>query len=255
MQVKPVIPWVGGKSRLLKHLLPLIPEHKTYVEPFGGGAAMLFAKEPTKVEVLNDINGELINLYRVVQNHLEEFIRQFKYALTSRLVFQWETMKSPETLTDIQRAARFFYLQKNAFGGKVKSPTFGVSKVSPPRFNILRIEELLSNAHLRLARVLIENIEWQLCISKYDSEESFFFCDPPYWKTEGYGVDFSWQNYEALRSQLTTIEGKMLITLNNHPDILELFKGFIVDAKDIKYTVGGNKSIKASSEVFITNYG
>lgn len=104
---KPIVPWVGGKTRLAKHLLPLFPHHQCYVEPFCGAAGLYFAKEPSQVEVLNDINGELVRLYRVVQHHLEEFVRQFKWALSSRQIFEWQKMTRPETLTDIQRAARF----------------------------------------------------------------------------------------------------------------------------------------------------
>ena len=114
---KPIIPWIGGKRRLARHILPLFPAHTCYVEPFCGAAALFFRKAPAKAEVLNDINGELVNLYRVVQHHLEEFLRQFKWALTSRQIFKWLQATPPEPLTDIQRAARFFYLQKNAFGG------------------------------------------------------------------------------------------------------------------------------------------
>ena len=98
--------------------------------------------------MLNDINGELVNLYRVVQHHLEEFLRQFKWALTSRQIFKWLQATPPEPLTDIQRAARFFYLQKNAFGGKVAGQTFGTSATAPPRLNLLRLEEgSLTPAH------------------------------------------------------------------------------------------------------------
>jgi len=86
---KPVIPWIGGKRRLAKHLFPLFPEHTCYVEPFCGAAALFFLKEPSKVEVVNDINAELINLYRVIQHHLEEFLRQFKWSLVSRQMFKW----------------------------------------------------------------------------------------------------------------------------------------------------------------------
>ncbi|KAB0545407.1 DNA adenine methylase, partial [Pantoea stewartii] len=75
-----IIPWVGGKRKLAKHLLPLFPAHTCYVEPFCGGAALFFMKEQSKAEVLNDINGDIVNLYRVIQNHLEEFIKQFKWA-------------------------------------------------------------------------------------------------------------------------------------------------------------------------------
>ena len=74
----PIIPWIGGKRRLARHILPLFPAHGCYVEPFCGAAALYFMKDPAKAEVLNDINGELVNLYRVVQHHLEEFLRQFK---------------------------------------------------------------------------------------------------------------------------------------------------------------------------------
>lgn len=115
---KPIIPWMGGKTRLANDILPIFPDHSCYVEVFAGGAALFYKKEPSKVEVLNDINGELVNLYRVVQHHLEEFVRQFKWALSSRQIFQWEQMKEPETLTDIQKAARFYYLQKLAFGAR-----------------------------------------------------------------------------------------------------------------------------------------
>lgn len=108
----PIIPWIGGKRRLADRLLPYFPPHQCYVEPFAGGAALFFLRQvPADVEVLNDVNGELVNLYRVVKHHLEEFVRQFKWALSSRQVFKWLQITPEETLTDIQRAARFFYLQ------------------------------------------------------------------------------------------------------------------------------------------------
>jgi DNA adenine methylase len=126
------------------------------VEPFCGAAALFFLKEPAKVEVLNDINGDLINLYRVIKHHLEEFTRQFKWSLTSRQIFDWLKITPPETLTDIQRAARIFYLQKLSFGAKVENQTFGTATTSPLRLNLLRLEEDLSQAHLRLTRATIE---------------------------------------------------------------------------------------------------
>ena len=113
---------------------------------------------PAEVEVLNDVNGELINLYRVVKHHLEEFVRQFKFALSSRQVFKWLQMTPEETLTDIQRAARFFYLQHSAFGGRVDGQSYGTATTSPPGLNLLRIEENLSVAHLRLASAYVENL-------------------------------------------------------------------------------------------------
>lgn len=105
---QPIIPWLGGKRRLAEQLIPLFPQHECYVEVFCGGAALYFLRPmPAPVEVLNDINGELVNLYRVVQHHLEEFVRQFKYAISSRQVFKWHQLAVPETLTDIQRDGAF----------------------------------------------------------------------------------------------------------------------------------------------------
>ena len=132
---KPILSWPGGKRRLAKHILPLfdIP-HQCYVEPFAGGAALLFMRTtPAPVEVLNDMHSELVHLYRCVRHHLDELVRQFRWALASREMFEWAKMERPETLTDIQRAARFLYLQKLAFGGKVSSTHFGTSAMQPPR--------------------------------------------------------------------------------------------------------------------------
>lgn len=92
----PIIPWIGGKRRLAEHLIPRFPRHTCYVEVFAGGAALYFLKNPSKVEVINDVNGELVNLYRVVKTHLEEFVRQFKWALSSREVFQWLQTTPPK---------------------------------------------------------------------------------------------------------------------------------------------------------------
>ncbi|HFX7568199.1 TPA: DNA adenine methylase, partial [Acinetobacter baumannii] len=98
MKSKPIIPWQGGKTRLAKDLLCKFPEHSCYVELFCGGAALFFLREgPARTEVINDLNGELVNLYRVVQNHLEEFVRQFKWCISSRQIFEWEKLKVPDT--------------------------------------------------------------------------------------------------------------------------------------------------------------
>lgn len=180
MKTLPIVPWIGGKRRTAKHILPLFPAHECYVEPFCGAAALYFLKTPGKIEVINDINGELVNLYRVVKHHPEEFVRQFKWALVSRQIYKWLQITPEETLTDIQRAARFYYLQKQAFGGKVAEHSFGTSTTSPPRFNLLRIEEELSAAHLRLSRTVIEHMDWQQCIERYDRPHTLFYCDPPY---------------------------------------------------------------------------
>ncbi len=253
-QAKPIIPWLGGKRRLIKHILPLFPEHTCYVEPFAGGAALLFAKPPSHTEVLNDINGELVNLYRVVQHHLDEFVRQFRWALTSRQMFEWTKQAVPDTLTDVQRAARFYYLQKLAFGGRVEGQTFGTATTAPPGLNLLRIEEELSAAHLRLARVLIECLPWDRVVERYDRPHTLFFADPPYWQTAGYGVDFGWEQYERLAALMATMSGKMILTINDYPDIRRLFKRFDMQQASIQYTVAAADKRKTSQELIIRSW-
>lgn len=253
----PIVPWPGGKRRLVKHLLPLFESvsHTCYVEPFAGGAAMLFARpEPAKVEVINDVHSELITLYRVVQHHLEEFVRQYRWALTSREMFRWTQLQEVETLTDIQRAARFFYLQRLAFGGKVTGQNFGTATTSPVALNLLRIEEELSAAHMRLARVTIEHLRWQDCIARYDRPHTLFFCDPPYWKTLGYGGKFGFEEYEELAAMMGQLQGKLILTINDHPDMRRVFGPFRTERVGINYTVGGGAKPKAAGELIIRTW-
>lgn len=255
--MQPIIPWVGGKRRLAKHLLPLIEttQHACYVEPFAGAAAMLFARTtPAKAEVLNDVHRELVTLYRVVQHHLDEFVRQFRWALVSREMFRWAQLQHVDTLTDIQRAARFFYLQRTAFGAKVTGQTFGCSTTGPARINLLRIEEELSAAHLRLARVTIEHLPWQECVERYDRPHTLFFADPPYWQTEGYGVPFGWEQYEALADTMRRLKGRMIFTINDHPDIRQLFAGFRSERVRIDYTLGGSHKAKPAGELIVRTW-
>lgn len=254
MYPQPIVPWLGGKRRLADRIFSLFPQHSCYVEPFAGGAALFFLRPvPADVEVLNDVNGDLVNLYRVVQNHLEEFVRQFKWALSSRQVFKWLQMTQPETLTDIQRAARFYYLQQSAFGGRVEGQSYGTATTTAPGLNLLRLEETLSAAHLRLSGTYIEHLAWQDVIKKYDREHTLFYCDPPYWKTEGYGVPFSFEQYEQMASMLKQLKGKAIVSLNDHPQIREAFAGFHMESTDIKYTVSGGAGSDAR-EVLIFSW-
>lgn len=253
-QALPIVPWIGGKRRLAKHILPLFPAHTCYVEPFCGAAALYFLKAPSKTEVINDIHGELVNLYRVVKHHLEEFVRQFKWALVSRQIFKWLQDTPEETLTDIQRAARFYYLQKQAFGGKVADHTFGTSTTSAPRFNLLRIEEELSMAHLRLSRTVIEHMDWATCIERYDRPHTLFYCDPPYWGTEGYGVEFSLDNYDRMAALARSIKGKMIISVNDIPEMRLAFRGLTMKSESIRYNLQTTGKANPKKELIIYNF-
>lgn len=249
----PIIPWIGGKRRLADMLIPRFPNHTCYVEVFAGGAALFFMRNPAEVEVINDVNGDLVNLYRVVKSHLEEFVRQFKWAISSRDVFKWLQDTPPETLTDIQRAARFYYLQHQAFGGRVSGQSWGTATTAPP-VNLLRIEESLSMAHLRLASAYVEHLDWAACIERYDRPHTLFYCDPPYWETEGYGVPFEWSEYERLAEVMGRLKGKAIVSLNDHPDIRRAFGSFQMEELEIDYTVGGGANAARRKELIIYSW-
>lgn len=209
---------------------------------------------PAQTEVINDINGELVNLYRVVQHHLEEFVRQFKWAISSRQIFKWHKDTKLDTLTDIQRAARFYYLQQHAFGGKVSGQNFGTATTGSP-INLCRIEESLSAAHLRLSGTYVENLSWQDCMKRYDRPHTFFYCDPPYWETEGYGVDFGFEQYQQIADFMRTCKGKVMVSINDHPAIREAFDGLHMMGLDIKYSVANTHGQpETSKELVITNW-
>ncbi|MCG9062835.1 DNA adenine methylase, partial [Laribacter hongkongensis] len=175
--------------------------------------------------------------------------------LTSRQIFKWLQITPEETLTDIQRAARFFYLQKMAFGGKVTGQSFGTATTNPPRLNLLRLEEDLSAAHLRLSRTYIENLDWADCIRKYDREHTLVYCDPPYWGTEGYGVEFDLHQYQRMAELAKSIKGHMIISVNDIPEMRQAFEGLTIERVDINYSVGGaGRSKDRKGELIIRNW-
>jgi len=238
---------------LAKKIVTRIPEHTCYVEPFAGAAWILFRKPESKVEVINDINADLVNLYRVVQHHLEEFVRHFKWCLVSRDGFRRMQDTPPEVLTDIQRASRFYYLQKSSFAGRGKH--FGYSTTQPSRLNLLRIEEDLSAAHLRLARVMVEHLPYDEVIRRYDRPGTFFYIDPPYWGNEddyGKGI-WNREDFGRLAELLGGIKGKFLLSLGDRPEVRELFGAFRIEPVETFYSCGREGRSKAS-EVLISNY-
>jgi DNA adenine methylase len=251
----PLSGWLGGKSRLATRIIERIPEHKCYVEPFAGAAWVLFRKPESTVEVINDINKEIITLYRCLQWHLEEFLRYFKWVLVSRDEFERLKRAVPDTLTDIQRAARFFYIQQTCYSGCMLNPAFGYSiRSRGHKLNLLRIEEELSAAHLRLARVYVECLPYAEIIARYDSTDTFFYVDPPYWGCEGYyGRDlFSKEDFVKLAAILSGIKGRFIMSINDRPEIRTIFNEFTFEEVRLIYSSGKNKNT-AADELLIRN--
>lgn len=240
--MKGFLPWLGGKHYLAKQIVSVIDgvPHRCYCETFMGAAHVFFRREPAAVEVLNDLNSELVTLFRVLQWHLEEFLRYFKWALVSRDEFARLNRQPPDTLTDIQRAARMYYLQKLSFGGRVTNRSFQAKSEGKPQLNLLRIEEELSQVHLRLARVQSENLPWQECIRRYDRPHTLFYVDSPYYGVEDYygkGL-FKRSDFAELADVLANIKGQFLLSLNDRPEVRRLFKGFHIQGVTTRYPVG-----------------
>ena len=245
MRATPLAPYLGGKFRLSKRIINKIEQvpHKIYAEPFVGmGGIFLRRTKIPKSEVINDINGELVNLYRIVQRYPEELCRSIKFRLTARQEFERLSTIPPETLTDIERAARFLYLQSVAFGGKVTGQSFGVSIDRPARFNFVKMQERIRTVGERLADVTIEQQDFETFIKRYDTKDTLFYLDPPYWGNEtdyGKGI-FCRANFERLKNILTGIKGKFILSLNNTPQVRELFKDFTIEQADVTYSINKN---------------
>jgi DNA adenine methylase len=250
--------YMGGKSLLAKKIIPKIPEHKCYVEVFAGAAWLLFKKDEamSDVEIINDINLDLVTLYRVIKHHLEEFIRYFKWILVSRDEFNRFRKEDPETLTDIQKAVRFYYLLKLGYAARIKDPSFSIATTSKPRLNLLRIEEELSAVHLRLSRAYIENRSYAEIFSRFDKPDTFFYVDPPYYGCEDYYGDgiFARDDFVKLRDMLASVSGKFILSINNVEHIRNLFDGFYIETVETSYSAAGANMKKRVTELLIMNY-
>lgn len=243
----------GGKNRLAKTIIPMFPPHACYAEPFCGGAQVFFHKSPSKVEVLNDLDGELINFFRVAQSHPDELIRCLHYHLGSRRWFDLYKTTDPKTLTDIERAVRFFYIRRLSFGGKVLSPTFGYSVVGRPRFRPARIPEMIQRAHKRLQEVQIECLPYQQILKRYDNKQTVFYLDPPYWNLPYYHHNFTKEDFIELAALIARIKGKFILSLNDTPEVRKLFQVFHITTVELPYSCARQKR-KHQHELLITNF-
>jgi len=246
----------GGKRRLAKTIisrLAVIP-HETYVEPFVGmGGVFLRRACKPPAEVINDINCDVATLFRILQRHFVAFMDMLKWQITSRAEFERLRQAAPDTLTDLERAARFLYLQRTAFGGKVTGQNFGVSVGRSARFDVTRLAAILEDIHDRLAGVVIECLPFGRLINTYDRASTLFYLDPPYFGCEkdyGDGV-FAKADFEAMAAQLGCLKGRFLLSLNDHPEVRRIFAGFQIEVVQTLYSING-RAQKGVAELLIS---
>ncbi|WPJ67975.1 DNA methyltransferase [Sinorhizobium phage Aussie] len=251
--VSPTLPpaaWIGGKRQLASRLVGMISTipHTTYAEPFIGMGGVFFRRTAApKSEVINDRNGEVVNLFRILQRHYPQFMDTLKFQITSRREFERLKACDPATLTDLERAARFLYLQKLAFGGKVNGQHFGISLDRSARFNLTRLAPMLEDVHERLAGVILENLDWSEFLDRYDRSGTLFYLDPPYFGSEDdYGKAlFGRDQFAALAERLRRLRGRFILSINDVPEIRETFGGFALHEAELTYTVGAGKAMPA----------
>ena len=253
--MKSPISYLGGKSRLAKQIVKMLPEHTAYVEPFCGAAWVFFEKEPSKVEVINDMNLDLVTFWRVVQNHFEEFIRHFKHCVISREIFDILNRTDATTLTDIQWAVRFYYLQRTGFGGKTVGRVMPATKTRPAGLNLNTLAEGILEVHWRMARVTIERMEALECIRRHDTPNTLFYIDPPYYGFEkDYAVVWPREQFTAMAALLTGIKGSFILSLNDVPAVRDIFAGFKIKAVKTMYSAAATGGGKEAAEVLIYNF-
>lgn len=253
---EPIAPYLGGKRLLAKTIVPIIEKipHNIYCEPFVGMGGIFFRRtQKPKCEAINDINNELVNMFRMVERFPDYLADMLRFKICSRAEFKRMLAMPPLLLTELERAVRFLYLQKTAFGGKVRSQSFGVD-LSRVRFSSKRLIPQIQALHERLSNVYIECLPYAEFIKRYDRVDTLFYLDPPYWGSESfYGKDFfSRADFAELAKLLKVIKGKFIMSINDVPEIRAIFKGFYIKEVNTRYTTGTQPG-KQAAELLISN--
>lgn len=250
-------PYIGGKRKLARRIVERIEAlpHETYAEVFVGMGGIFFRRRyAPRAEVINDRSRDVATFFRVLQRHYQAFLDMLRWQLASRA--DWERLKNtnPETLTDLERAARFYYLQKLVYGGNVKLSSFGVEPGSPSAFNVLQIAQDVERIHERLAGAIIECLDFEEFLRRYDRPGTLFYLDPPYWGSEGdYGKGlFCRADFARLASTLRELQGAFLLSLNDAHGVRLAFEGFHFEEVRLNYTIAKDAATPAF-ELIISN--
>jgi len=254
------ITYYGGKQKMIVHILPMIPSHQAYVEPFCGGAAIFFSKEASQVEILNDTNSELINFYRVVQNDFSSLEKEIRISLHSRRLHKDAKViyDNPHMFSEMKRAWAVWVLATQGFCSMLDgSWGYDVQKGTTSRKIANKRNSFSEEFAIRLQNVQIECTDALRIITSRDRPETFFYCDPPYYNSDcGHYDGYSKDDFERLLSQLSKIEGKFLLSSYPSDILAEYTDQFGWKTKSITQNVSVNKggNGKKKTEVLTWNY-
>ena len=258
------IKWVGGKRRFRERIVSLIPEHSCYVELFSGAAWVLFGKEPSDVEILNDIDGELVNFFRVVRDSHEDLISAFDWDLVSREEFDRLAGLDTTSLSELERAHRFFYLIMASWGGELNYPRLQTSVSDKGHGNRLigalkRLRKRIEPVHRRLRTVIIENLDWEACFDRYDKDKVLMYIDPPYPDNKvNYAHNMrSWNEHERLADRLEAAKCKWILSSYDTPEVRALYERHLIipveSYSGMNTTKAGGSRVK-NVEVLVLNF-
>lgn len=252
------IGWVGGKRLLRKKIIAMLPPHSDYIEVFGGAGWVLFGKEPTvsKAEVYNDVNEELVNFWRVIKCHPDDFLNVIHEYLRSRKLFDDFSKCPAYLLTGTLRAVRFYYLNKNSYANKGSSFT-ARKNTRPPSKEKIRSD--IDAVFERLHRVTIECLPYQILFERYDSSDTLFYIDPPYLIP---GIERCYDYYlmpaqhEDLSGHIKRLNGKFILSLNDSDATRQLYDGCNISVVETQYSMStrAGKSLSKVQELLITNF-
>jgi DNA adenine methylase len=254
--LKSMVAWVGGKRRLASLIVERIEAipHTAYIEPFiGMGSVFLARRRRARAEVINDRSQDVVNLFRVAKHHPEALLDELRFALPSRAEFERLLMTDPTTLTDVQRAARFFILQRLNYGGRPGDRSFPAA-TGGKSFDLVGFRSLLLAIRDRLASVTIERLDWPDLLRRYDRPDTLFYLDPPYVGCEAdYGPGlFAPEDHARLAGALLGLRGRFLLSINDHPMIRNLYAGRAeIEGVRTVYNLAGRAGPRPVGELLI----
>jgi DNA adenine methylase len=223
--MKSAIRWYGGKGRMYRNIINLLPNSSTYVEVFGGGASVLLNKTPSSLEVYNDINGDLCNFFRVLSDpeQFEKFYRRVQPLPYAKEIYN-ECKNSFETEEDVVlRAVKFFVASRQSFSGVIKSGwSYDIRTANKNGKSWVKTIDGLPEIHHRLRFVQIQNMDWKEILDVYDGINTTWYCDPPYIpdtrkSPNVYDNEMSDIDHTELVSRILDLKGNVVLSGYNHP--------------------------------------
>jgi DNA adenine methylase len=255
--LKTPITYYGGKQSMLKYLLELVPEHRIYCEPFFGGGALFFAKPKADVEVINDLNGEVINFFKVMKTKFTALQREVQATLHSRELYAkaMTIYNNPEGYTDVQRAWALWTATNQGFASMIGSWGFGKDN-SKEKAIANKRDNFISAYEDRLRTVQVENNDALKVIARCDTKDAFIYCDPPYiGSDQGHYKGYDEKQYKALLDRLSKIKGKFMLSSYPSKILSQYIRRFGWRTKKIeKYIAVTKLTDRKKTEMLVFNY-